>query len=82
MPEKELDVEEQKRKTRRKLLKMAVYGIPAISTILAAGEANADGDGEGSGSGSGDDDDHRAGTGIKKKRKRPDKPKKHKKGLS
>jgi len=37
MNEKEKDTEEQRRRVRRKLLKLAVYGIPAISTILAAG---------------------------------------------
>lgn len=37
MNEKEKDTEEQMRRVRRKLLKLEVYGIPAISTILAAG---------------------------------------------
>lgn len=77
MNEKEKDTEEQRRRVRRKLLKMAVYGIPAISTILATGEA-----GVGSGSGSGDDDDRRAGTGIKTKRLKPHGQKKYKRGLS
>jgi hypothetical protein len=77
MNEKEKDTEEQRRRVRRKLLKMAVYGIPAISTILATGEA-----GGGSGSGSGDDDDRRAGTGIKTKRYKPHGQKKYKRGLS
>lgn len=86
MAEKELDVEEQRRKTRRKLLKLAAYSIPAVSSILAAGDAYANGDdddgGGGGGSGSGDDDDERAGTGIKTKRKKPNGPKKYKKGVS
>ncbi len=85
MSEKELDVEEQKRKTRRKLLKLAAYSIPAVSSILAAGDAYANGDdddGGGGGSGSGDGDDERAGTGIKTKRKEPNGPKKYKKGVS
>ncbi|MBI5794734.1 MAG: hypothetical protein HZA47_00285, partial [Planctomycetes bacterium] len=77
MPEKELDVEEQKRKTRRKLLKMAVYSIPAISTVLAAGGANADevdeyyDEFEADDEGGGESEGNRAGTGIKTKRKTP-----------
>lgn len=67
MSEKELDVEEQKRKTRRKLLKLAAYSIPAVSSILAAGDAYAK-----------DDDDKKDGT----KRKEPNGPKKYKKGVS
>jgi len=82
MEKKELSLEEQKLKVRRKLLKMAVYGIPAISTILAAGKANADGVDEYYDEFEADDDDHRAGTGIKKNRKKPNGPKKYKKGLS
>ncbi len=90
MEKKELSLEEQKLKVRRKLLKMAVYGIPAISTILAAGKANADGvddyydefggdddDGSGSGSGSGS-----GGGQGKNKRRTPHGRKKYKKGLS
>ncbi len=79
MAEKELDVEEQKRKTRRKLLKLAAYSIPAVSSILAAGDAYANGDdggGDGSGSGSGDDE------GAGEKRRMPNGQKKYKKGLS
>ncbi|HHT9145213.1 MAG TPA: hypothetical protein ACFYD4_05955 [Candidatus Wunengus sp. YC61] len=79
MENKELSLEEQKLKVRRKLLKLAVYGIPAISTILAAGEAYANGKDDDDDD---DDDDHRAGTGIKKNRKKPNGPKKYKKGLS
>ena len=67
MSEKELNVEEQKRKTRRKLLKLAAYSIPAVSSILAASDAYAK-----------DDDDNKDGT----KRKEPNGPKKHKKGVS
>lgn len=85
MSEKKLDVEEQKRKTRRKLLKLAAYSIPAVSSILAAGDAYANGDDDdddGGGGGSGSGDDERAGTGIKTKRKKPNGPKKYKKGVS
>ncbi|MBF8251394.1 MAG: hypothetical protein HW382_1022 [Deltaproteobacteria bacterium] len=88
MEKKELSLEEQRLKVRRKLLKLAVYGIPAISTILAAGKANADGvdeyydEFEADDDDDGGDDDHRAGTGIKKNRKKPNGPKKYKKGLS
>jgi hypothetical protein len=36
MPEESTDSpEEQKRKTRRRLLKLGVYAIPAITTIVA-----------------------------------------------
>ncbi|MDO8745755.1 MAG: hypothetical protein Q7J76_11675 [Candidatus Brocadiaceae bacterium] len=79
MEKKELSLEEQRLKVRRKLLKLAVYGIPDISTILAAGEAYANGKDDDDDD---DDDDHRAGTGIKKNRKKPNGPKKYKKGLS
>lgn len=73
MGKKELSLEEQRLKVRRRLLKLAAYSIPAVSSILAAGEAYANGE---------DDDDRRAGTGIKKKRKKPNGRKKYKKGLS
>jgi hypothetical protein len=59
MAEKELNPEEQKLQVRRRLMKMAIYSIPAIATVLATGEdAYSDGDddddwGSGSGSGSG-----------------------------
>ncbi len=36
MPDKQTDSpEEQKRKTRRRLLKLGVYAIPAVTTIVA-----------------------------------------------
>ena len=59
MAEKELNPEEQKLQVRRRLMKMAMYSIPVIATVLATGEdAYSDGDddddwGSGSGSGSG-----------------------------
>ena len=59
MAEKELNPEEQKLQVRRRLMKMAIYSIPAIATVLATGEdAYSEGDddddwGSGSGSGSG-----------------------------
>ena len=57
MAEKELNPEEQKLQVRRRLMKMAVYSIPVIATVLATGEdAYSDGDDDddwGSGSGSG-----------------------------
>lgn len=43
MAKKEVNPEEQKLKTRRRLMKLAVYSIPAIATILATKEAYADG---------------------------------------
>jgi len=76
MEKKELSLEEQRLKVRRKLLKLAVYGIPAVSSILAAGEAYANGDDDDDDD---DDDDHGA---EKKKRKKPNGRKKYKKGLS
>ncbi len=69
MTEKESDPEKQRLKTRRRLLKLAVYSIPAITTILAKKEVYAD-EGEGSGSGSG------SGGGGKGKGKGP-KPRLH-----
>ena len=92
MAEKELNPEEQKLRVRRRLLKMAVYSIPVISTILTSKDAYSDGEEsltdeyydelEGEGEGAGEGDDQRAGTGEKTKRKRPNGPKKHKKCLS
>ena len=82
MAEKELNPEEQKLRVRRRLMKMAIYSIPAIATVLATEEdAYSDGDDEGSGSGSG------SGSGggkvpKKKFRKTPNGKKKYKQGLS
>ena len=81
MGKKELSLEEQRLKVRRKLLKLAVYGIPAISTILAAGEAYANGDDDDHDDDDDDDDDD-GDHGAKKKRKKPNGQKKYKKGLS
>ncbi|MBI2470544.1 MAG: hypothetical protein HYV59_04800 [Planctomycetes bacterium] len=87
MAEKDISPEEQKLRVRRRLLKLAIYSIPAIATIRAAEDANADGDdvddyyeehGSGSGSGSGG-----GGKVPKKKfRKTPQGKKKYKQGLS
>lgn len=86
MEKKELTLEEQKLQVRRKLLKLAVYGIPAISTILAAGKANADGVDDYYDEFDTDDTEedirNRAGTGEKVHRKKPNGLKKYKKGLS
>ncbi len=84
MAEKELNPEEQKLQVRRRLMKMAVYSIPVIATVLATGEdAYSDGDdddddwGSGSGSGGG------GGKVPKKKfRKNPKARKNKKHGLS
>ncbi|MBI5679250.1 MAG: hypothetical protein HZC52_12355, partial [Planctomycetes bacterium] len=38
MAEKELNPEEQKLQVRRRLMKMAIYSIPAIATVLATEE--------------------------------------------
>ncbi|MDE1889471.1 MAG: hypothetical protein KGJ87_11540 [Planctomycetota bacterium] len=83
MGKKELTLEEQKLQVRRKLLKLAVYGIPAISTILAAGKANADAVDEYYEEIDQDREEHQVSdTSVKTKRHRPGQPKKHKKGLS
>lgn len=84
MAEKELNPEEQKLQVRRRLMKMAIYSIPAIATVLATEEdAYSGGDdddddwGSGSGSGSG------GGKVPKKKfRKNPKARKNKKQGLS
>ena len=83
MAEKELNPKEQKLQVRRRLMKMAIYSIPAIATVLATEEdAHSGGDddwGSGSGSGSG------GGKGKipkKKFRKNPKAKKNKKHGLS
>lgn len=80
MAEKELNPEEQKLQVRRRLMKMAIYSIPAIATVLATEEdaySGGDDDGRGSGSGSG------GGKVPKKKfRKNPKAKKNKKQGLS
>ena len=83
MAEKELNPDEQKLQVRRRLMKMAIYSIPAIATVLATEEdAYSGGDddwGSGSGSGSG------GGKGKipkKKFRKNPKARKNKKHGLS
>jgi hypothetical protein len=83
MAEKKLNPEEQKLQVRRRLMKMAVYSIPVVATVLATGEdAYSDGDDDddgGSGSGSG------GGKGKvpkKKFRKNPKARKNKKHGLS
>ena len=35
------NLEEQRQKTRRRLLKLGVYSIPIITTIVASGEVHA-----------------------------------------
>lgn len=80
MAEKELNPEEQKLQVRRRLMKMAIYSIPAVATVLATEEdaySGGDDDGRGSGSGSG------GGKVPKKKfRKNPKAKKNKKQGLS
>lgn len=82
MAEKELNPEEQKLQVRRRLMKMAIYSIPAIATVLVTEEdAYSDGDDGGSGSGSGSG----GGKGKvpkKKFRKNPKARKNKKHGLS
>ena len=81
MAEKELNPEEQKLQVRRRLMKMAIYSIPAIATVLATEEDAYSGgdDDEGSGAGSGSG----GGKVPKKKfRKNPKAKKKHRQGLS
>ncbi len=83
MEKKELTLEEQRLQVRRRLLKLAVYGIPAISTILAAGKANADEVDQYYEEIDADREDHSVSdTSVKTKRHRPGQPKKHKQGLS
>ncbi|HHT9108151.1 MAG TPA: hypothetical protein ACFYEF_09570 [Candidatus Wunengus sp. YC63] len=81
MAKKELNPEEQKLQVRRRLMKMAIYSIPAIATVLATEE--------GAYPGGGDDDDDwgsggRKGKGPKPKNKRtkPHGPKRYPGGLS
>ena len=84
MAEKELNPEEQKLQVRRRLMKMALYSIPAIATVLAAEE--------GAYSGGDDDDDDDSGSGKgkgkgkgpkpKNKRTKPHGPKRKPGGLS
>lgn len=83
MAEKELNPEEQKLQVRRRLMKMAIYSIPAIATVLATGEdAYSDGDDDG-GSGSGSGSGGGKGKVPKKKfRKNPKARKNKKHGLS
>ena len=89
MAEKELSPEEQKLRVRRRLLKMAIYSIPAIATVLATEEdAYSGGDdddddwGSGSGSGSGGGGKGKGKKPKKKFRKHPKDKKKYKHGLS
>lgn len=83
MAEKELNPEEQKLRVRRRLMKMAIYSIPAIATVLATEEdAYSRGDDDsGSGEGSGSGGKH-GKVPRKKFRKNPKGKKKHKHGLS
>lgn len=46
MTEKELNPEEQRRKLRRRLLKLGVYSVPAIATVLATEAVYAQGTGK------------------------------------
>ena len=85
MAEKELNPDEQKLQVRRRLMKMAIYSIPAIATVLATEE--------GAYSGGGDDDDDQGSGGRKgrgkgkgpkpkNKRTKPHGPKRYPGGLS
>ncbi len=86
MAEKELNPEEQKLQVRRRLMKMAIYSIPAIATVLATEEDAHSGDDDddwGSGSGSGSGSGGGKGKIPKKKfRKNPKARKNKKHGLS
>lgn len=80
MTEKELKPEELKLNARRKLLKLAVYSIPAIVTIMAEKEVYAD-EGDGSGSG-GKGKGKRKGPKPRLHRTTPHGPKRYPGGLS
>ena len=89
MAEKELNPDEQKLQVRRRLMKMAIYSIPAIATVLATEEdAYSGGDdddddwGSGSGSGSGGGGKGKGKKPKKKFRKNPKARKNKKHGLS
>ena len=84
MAEKELNPKEQKLQVRRRLMKMALYSIPAIATVLAAEEgASSGGDDDDGGSGSGSGSGSGGGKVPKKKFRKNPKAKKNKKhGLS
>lgn len=83
MAEKELNPEEQKLQVRRRLMKMAVYSIPAIATVLATGEDAYSGGDDDGGSGSGSGSGGGKGKVPKKKfRKNPKARKNKKHGLS
>ena len=89
MAEKELNPDEQKLQVRRRLMKMAIYSIPAIATVLATEEdAYSGGDdddddwGSGSGSGSGGGGKGKGKKPKKKFRKNPKAKKNKKHGLS
>ncbi len=86
MAEKELNPEEQKLRVRRRLMKMAVYSIPVVATVLATGEdaysGGDDDDDWGSGSGSGSGGGKGKGKTKKKFRKNPKAQKNKKQGLS
>ncbi|GEM_PF-2353241 len=86
MAEKELSPEEQKLRVRRRLLKMAIYSIPAIATVLATEEdaySGGDDDDDDRGSGSGSGSGSGGGKVPKKKFRKNPKAKKNKKhGLS
>jgi hypothetical protein len=88
MAEKKLNPEEQKLLVRRRLMKMAIYSIPAIASVLATEEdaysgGDDDHDDWGSGSGSGSGIGGGKGKKPKKKfRKNPKARKNKKHGLS
>ena len=82
MAEKELNPEEQKLQVRRRLMKMAIYSIPAIATVLATEEDAHSGDDDddwGSGSGSGSGSGGGKGKIPKKKFRKNPKARKNKK---
>ena len=86
MAEKELNPDEQKLQVRRRLMKMAIYSIPAIATVLATEEdaySGGDDDDDDRGSGSGSGSGSGGGKVPKKKFRKNPKAKKNKKhGLS
>jgi len=83
MAKKELNPEEQKLQVRRRLMKMAIYSIPAIATVLATEEgAYSGGDDDDSDSGGRKGRGKGKGPKPKNKRTKPHGPKRYPGGLS
>ena len=83
MAEKELNPDEQKLQVRRRLMKMAIYSIPAIATVLATEEgAYSGGDDDDSDSGGRKGRGKGKGPKPKNKRTKPHGPKRYPGGLS